>query len=63
MSQNDLLLKTMLEGRKVTRVTALSMGVMNLTARIANLRARGHDVRCAMKTDTLGRKYGEFFIA
>lgn len=63
MSQNDLLLKTMRAGRKVTRVTAMSMGIMNLTARISDLRGKGHDVMCDMKTDTLGREYGEFHLA
>ena len=63
MSQNQKLLNSMRDGRTVSRLTAMHMGVMNLTARISDLRSFGHDVRCEMKTDTEGNQYGSFSLA
>jgi hypothetical protein len=63
MSQNSKLLTMMREGRSVSRLSAMHYGVMNLTARISELRASGHDVRCEMKTDIEGREYGAFTLA
>lgn len=63
VSQTQKLLAQMQAGRTVTRLTAMHAGVMNLTARIADLRALGHDVKCTMKTDMEGREYGEFSLA
>lgn len=63
MNQNQKLLKQMRDGRTVTRLTAIMGGVMNLTARISDLRALGHDVICTMKTDPEGREYGVFSLA
>jgi hypothetical protein len=63
MSQVNKLYKAMHEGRSVTRVTAMHMGVMNLTARITDLRNAGINVECVMKTDTDGNRYGSFQLA
>lgn len=64
MSQNDKLQKMLLDGRKVTRVIAMHYGIMNLTARIADLRIRrALDIRCGWQTDADGNRYGEFYIA
>ena len=62
MSQNEKLLRMMERGRKVTRLTALHAGVMNLTARIADLRNAGHNVVCTMDSDEDGNEYGVFTI-
>lgn len=63
MSQNAKLLKLMKDGRSVTRLTAMHYGIMNLTARISELRGAGHNVVCTMKTDLNGAEYGEFTLA
>lgn len=62
-SQNGKLLSQMQAGRSVTRVTAFSYGVMNLTARIADLRNGGYDVQCDNRVDHDGSRYGSFRIA
>ena len=63
VSQTQKLLTQMRAGRSVTRLTAMHSGVMNLTARIADLRAAGHNVICTMKTDMDGNEYGDFSLA
>ena len=63
MSQNELLLDQMRKGRQVTRLTAMHLGIMNLTARVADLRAQGYNVVCRMRVDVHGREYGEFSLA
>jgi hypothetical protein len=62
-SQNGKLLAQMKSGRSVTRVTAFSYGVMNLTARIADLRNGGYDVKCDNRVDCDGSRYGSFKLA
>ncbi len=59
-TQNKFLLELLRKGRSVTRLTAMNYGVMNLTARITELRQRGFTIVCTMKRDGLGRKYGSF---
>lgn len=63
MSQTQKIYQAMHEGRSVTRVTAMHMGVMNLTARIADLRNAGINVDCVMRYDTDGNRYGSFKLA
>jgi len=62
MSQTQKLLSQMRAGRSVTRLTAMHSGVMNLTARIADLRNQGHNIVCTWKKDMEGREYGEFSL-
>ncbi len=62
-SQNGKLLAQMKAGRSVTRVTAFSYGVMNLTARIADLRNAGYMIECETRSDMDGSRYGSFSLA
>lgn len=62
MSQNDRILSMLQRGETITRLIAMHYGIMNLTARIAELRNAGHDVRCKLKADDMGRSYGEFYL-
>ena len=62
MSQNQKILKMLHEGKKITRLKAMHYGIMNLTARISELRNAGYDIRCRMRTDADGREYGEFYL-
>ena len=61
--QATKLLTTLRAGRSVTRLTAMHMGIMNLTARVADLRNAGHEVACVWKSDDVnGTKYGSFTL-
>lgn len=62
VSQNMKILKMLKEGRSITRLSAMHYGIMNLTARISELRNFGYDVKCRMKKDAEGREYGEFYL-
>lgn len=46
----------------LTRLTAMHYGVMNLTARLADLRGLGYRISCASKRDANGARYGEFTL-
>jgi hypothetical protein len=61
--QTQKLLTILEAGRSVTRVTAMHYGIMNLTARIADLRNAGFTVVCTTKRDVDGNRYGEFSLA
>ena len=58
-SQNNQLVRFMFhENRSITRLTALtSLGIANLTARIADLRDAGYLVAGEIKVDMRGQKY------
>lgn len=62
MSQQNKILKMLKEGRTLTRLKAFHYGIMNLTARISDLRNAGYDVRCRWKEDADGNSYGEFYL-
>lgn len=62
VSQNMKILKMLKDGKTITRLTAMHYGIMNLTARISELRNFGYDIRCRMKKDAEGREYGEFYL-
>ena len=47
----------------LTRLTAMHYGVMNLTARISDLRSLGWTVNCTTKRDSEGNRYGDFTLA
>lgn len=61
-TQCGKLLRLMERGRSVTRLTALHYGIMNLTARISDLRNAGYDVRCQWRRDDDGNDYGSFSL-
>ncbi len=60
MSQNNILLNTLRGGHTVTRATGFALGIMNLTARIADLRRRGHTIVAEKKKDGSGKQYFSF---
>lgn len=62
-SQNDFLTDLFRQGQTISRVEAMHYGIMNLTARITDLRNSGIDVRCRTKYDLRGNRYGEFYVA
>lgn len=49
-------------GQSLTRLTAMHYGVMNLTARITDLRNAGIKVQCDLKHDLDGNRYGSFYM-
>ena len=60
--QTQKVLKLLTSGKSVTRLTAMHYGIMNLTARITDLRKAGIPVRCEMKHDMDGNRYGSFSL-
>lgn len=62
VSQTQKILKMLKDGKTITRLIAMHYGIMNLTARISELRSVGYDVKCRMKKDEQGREYGEFYL-
>ncbi len=62
VSQNMKILTMLKSGKTITRLIAMHYGIMNLTARISELRNFGYDIRCRMKKDAEGREYGEFYL-
>lgn len=50
------------KGEHLTRVTAMHYGIMNLTARVADLRNAGVKVLCNIKHDHDGNRYGSFYM-
>ena len=60
--QTQKVLKLLKSGKSVTRLTAMHYGIMNLTARITDLRKAGIPVRCEMKYDMDGNRYGSFSL-
>ena len=50
------------DGERLTRLTAMHYGIMNLTARVSELRGAGVSVWCDMKKDHDGRRYGSFYM-
>lgn len=62
MSQNKFLIGLLKKGRTITRLEAMHYGIMNLTARISELRDMGHNVLCRDKRDLNGARYGEFYL-
>lgn len=49
-------------GHRLTRVIAMHYGIMNLTARLADLRNMGYRIHCVTKRDMDGNRYGEFHL-
>lgn len=49
-------------GQSLTRLTAMHYGVMNLTARITDLRKAGVSIKCDLKHDLNGNRYGSFYM-
>lgn len=63
ITQCEKLINLLKAGRSVTRVTAMHYGIMNLTARIADLRLRYNlNVICTRKNDANGNSYGSFSL-
>lgn len=61
--QAKKLLGLLRSGRAVTRLIAMHYGIMNVTARLTELRAFGFAVACKMKHDLNGNRYGEWSLA
>ncbi len=59
-TQTSFLISYLRAGHAITRLVAMNLGVQNLTARLADLRALGYPVACEWRTDALGSKYGSF---
>lgn len=62
-SQRALVLKLLMEGRSLTRLTAMHYNIMNVTARIAELREEGWRISCERKRDENGKTYGSWSLA
>jgi hypothetical protein len=57
--QTRRVLDLMIRDGHITRLSAQHYGIANVTARIADLRLRhGHPVRCEVRKDADGRRYG-----
>lgn len=61
-TQVQKVLRIMREAGAISRVTAMHYGIMNLTARITDLRQQGYDVICTWKQDADGNRYGSFSL-
>lgn len=62
VSQKAFIRDLLLKGETLTRVTAMHYGIMNVTARIAELRNDGFNVKCRWKMDAEGAEYGSWYI-
>jgi len=63
MSQNELLLKHMKRGKRITRLIALyEYKVQNITARITDLRSNGWNVKTSKKRDANNAIYAEYYL-
>lgn len=63
MTQNDLVLEHLIDGKSITPLDALNLyGCFRLGARVNDLRKQGYDIRTEMIKD--GRKrYARYFMA
>jgi hypothetical protein len=63
MTQNEKILKHLMNNGPLTRVTAMfHLRIMNLTARITELRDKGIDIKMRMVEGADGSKYGEYYL-
>lgn len=62
MTQVALLESLLLQGKHITRIEASLLGIQNLTARVSDLRARGHDVIATETVDPKGKAYSRFHL-
>ena len=63
MNQTELLLKHLLSGRPITRISADHLyRIAALPRRIADLEARGHKINRTRKVDATGRSYIEYSL-
>jgi hypothetical protein len=61
-SQNAAVLKALLAGETITALQALNrFGILRLAARIADLRAMGHDVR-TINVKAQGKRFARYYI-
>jgi hypothetical protein len=61
--QSTVLLNHMGAGHKITRYEAiLNFGIQNITARIADIRNHGIDVKTKEKRDPTGKRYAQYYI-
>ena len=60
--QAQTVLEALEAGHLVTRLTMMNLGVMNLTARMAELRNAGYSIVCKMDKDLRGNRYGKFSL-
>lgn len=56
------MLELLVRDGRVTRLTAMHVGICNPTARVADLRRLGWEVECAIKLDPMGREYGSWTL-
>lgn len=61
-SQTNKILQILKSGGNLTRLKALHLGVMNLTARLSELRKAGYNIKCTMRRDIEGRSYGRYTL-
>lgn len=63
MSQSDILLEAMRRGEVITPAKAFQLcGSYACHSRMAELRERGHNIRCIVKRSENGRKFGEYSL-
>jgi hypothetical protein len=61
--QAKKVLSALMQKRLVTRLTMMHLGVMNLTARITEIRGAGYNVECENDVDIDGNRFGKFKLA
>ena len=63
MSQGQMILKDLKQGKTITPLDALpKYGCFRLAARIYDLRSEGHDIQSEMVHDESGKQYAKYFL-
>ncbi len=61
MSQNDMILRALRRGRKITQLDALEeFGCFRLGARIQNLRDAGYKIKTIMVKSANGKRFAQY---
>ena len=62
-SQNQIILKRLQSGMTITTFEAFSeYGICRLSARIHDLKAKGHDIGSVMRTTADGGRYAVYYL-
>lgn len=63
MTQKEMILHMLEEGRTVTKLTTLPLGIGNLADVVLRLRSDGHAVETVKRTDIIGRPFAGYELA
>ena len=63
MTQKEMILHMLTEGRTVTKLTTLPLGIGNLADVVLRLRHDGHTIDTVKRTDITGRPFAGYELA